>query len=63
MFLRNKKTDSEILFEQLTLMRDWAQVRLDSGDPDIDDVFHSTFCAADILLAIWDPQEAENEYA
>ena len=61
MFLRNKRNETEILFAQLTLMRDWARERLDSGDPDTDDVFHSTFCAADILISIWDLQEEENE--
>ena len=63
MFLRKKKTETEVLFAQLTLMRDWAKGRIDAGDLDIDDVIHRTYRSADNLLTIWNPQEAENEQA
>lgn len=60
MFLRNKRNETEILFGQLTLMRDWAQGRIESGDLDIDNVLYRTLDAADTLLELWDPQEEGN---
>ena len=61
MFLRNKRNETEILFAQLALMRDWAKGLLKAGDLDLDDVLYRTFDAADTLLELWDPQEEENE--
>ena len=60
MFLRKKKTETEVLFGQLTLMRDWAQAHIELGDPDIDDVIHRTYYAASTLLTLWDAQEEGN---
>ena len=60
MFMRKKKTETEILFGQLTLMRDWAKGRIEALDPDIDDVIHRTYYATTDLLKMWDPQEEGN---
>ena len=60
MFLRNKRNETEILFAQLTLMRDWAQGLIAAGDPDNEDVIRRTYYATHDLLRMWDPQEEGN---
>ena len=61
MFLRNKKTDSEIFVEQLYATRELAYHRFEIGHMDRDGSIRRTLNATNALIAIWDPQEEENE--
>ena len=63
MFLRNKRTNSEIFIEQLLFIQDWTEDLMDKYNPDFYDIVCRSNRATGVLLELLDPQEEENEQA